>query len=120
VQQPKEAAMKLAPLIMIALLAGCATASNEERASLLAQPINCETAQEDIVALEAAMPSRGERAGAALRTVTPVGAVAGAATGSYRDGAAVLTGRTEEELAARISEIQATCGIVATTDNADQ
>ncbi len=112
--------MKLQLLIMIALLAGCATASNEERASLLAQPVNCGTAHEDIAALEAAMPSRGERAGSLMRTVTPVGAVAGAATGSYRDGAAVLTGRTEEELADRISEIQATCGIVTTPDNVDE
>jgi hypothetical protein len=112
--------MKLALLVMIALLAGCATASNEERASLLAQPVNCETAQADIAALEAAMPSRRERAGAALRTVTPVGAVAGAATGSYGEGAAVLTGRTEDELAARVAEIQATCGIGETTVQQDQ
>ena len=103
--------MKLAPLFLIALLAGCATAKHDERASLLAQPVNCETAQEDIAALEAAMPSRGERAGSVLRTVTPVGAVSGVATGSYRDRAAVLTGRTKEELAARISEIRAACGI---------
>jgi len=102
--------MKLAPLIMIAFLAGCATASDEERASLLAQPVNCATAQEDIAALEGAMPSRGERAGSAVRTVTPVGAAAGVVTGSYKDRAAVLTGRTKAELAARITEINAACG----------
>jgi hypothetical protein len=107
--------MKLAPSFLIALLAGCATASKEERASLLAQPVKCETAQQDIAALEAAMPSRGERAGSVLRTATPVGAVAGAATGTYRDSAAVLTGRTKEELAARVSEIKAACGIADAT-----
>jgi hypothetical protein len=103
--------MKLEPLFLIALLAGCATASHKERASLLAQPVNCETAQEDIAALEAAMPSRGERAGSALKTVTPVGVVTGVVTHSYKNSAAVLTGRTKEELAGRISEIRAACGI---------
>jgi hypothetical protein len=112
--------MKLALPFLIALLAGCATASREERASLLAQPVNCATAQEDIAALEAAMPSRGERAGSVIKTVTPVGVVAGVATGSYRDGAAVLTGRTQGELDARISEIQAACGIAEATEPKEQ
>lgn len=110
--------MKLASLIVVALLAGCATASEEERASLLAEPVNCETAEEDIAALEAAMPSRGERAGSVVRTFTPVGVVAGVVTGSYRDRAAVLTGRTEEALAARISEINAECRIASGTTEA--
>ena len=108
--------MKFMPLLLIAVLAGCASAKNEQRASLLAQPVKCETAQQDIAALEAAMPSRGERAGAVLRTATPVGAVAGVASGSYRDGAAVLTGRTKDELEARINEIKTACVIAATPE----
>ena len=112
--------MKFAPLFLIALLAGCATASDDERASLLAQPVNCETAKEDIEALDAAMPSRGERIRSAIQTVTPVGAVAGVVTGAYKDRAAVLTGRTEAELAARIREIQAACGSAGTSDQRNQ
>lgn len=111
--------MKLAPLIMIVLLAGCATASNEERTSLLAQPVNCQTARADIATLEAALPSRGERARSAIRTVTPVGALAGVATGTYKDNAAVLTGRTSEELISRITEIQATCRIDMAPQNSN-
>jgi hypothetical protein len=107
--------MKLAALMLVAFLVGCATASHDERASLLADPVNCETAAEDIAALEAAMPSRRERAKSAVQTVTPVGAVASVITGSYRDRAGVLTGRTKEELTARIEEIQATCAKVAAT-----
>jgi hypothetical protein len=74
----KDTDMKFMPLLLIAVLAGCASAKNEQRASLLAQPVKCETAPQDIAALEAAMPSRGERAGTVLRTATPVGAVAAA------------------------------------------
>lgn len=103
--------MKLFPFAVMALIAGCATVSHDERASLLAEPVNCETAEADIAALEAAMPSRGERAKSVVQTVTPIGAVTGVVTGSYKDRASVLTGRTEGELNARIEEIQAKCGL---------
>ena len=103
--------MKLVPFALAALLVGCATSNHDERASLLAEPVNCESAEADIAALEAAMPSRRERALSAVQTVTPVGAVSGVATGSYKDRAAVLTGRTQGELNARIEEIETTCGL---------
>lgn len=98
------------------VIAGCATASTEEREALLGKPIDCTVAEQDIADLEAAMPSRRERAGSAVRSVTPVGAVAGVATGTYRDRAAVLTGRTAEELNARIEEIEQACGVSAAGD----
>ena len=103
--------MKLVPFALAALLVGCATSNHDERASLLAEPVDCEAAEADIAALEAAMPSRRERALSAVQTVTPIGAVSGVATGSYRDRAGVLTGRTQGELEARIEEIETTCGI---------
>jgi len=103
--------MKLVPFALAALLVGCATTIHDERASLLAEPVNCEAAEADIAALEAAMPSRGERALSAVQTVTPIGAVSGIATGSYRDRASVLSGRTQRELNARIEEIETACGI---------
>ncbi len=112
--------MKLAPFALLALIAGCTTTIHADRASLLAEPVNCETAEADIAALEAAMPSRGERAKSVLQTVTPIGAVSGAVTGSYTDRAAVLTGRTKGELTARIEDIQATCGLSETTTDAEE
>lgn len=112
--------MKFAPLLLLVLLAGCATTSHDDRASLLAEPVDCTTAQQDIAALEAAMPSRGERARSVVQTFTPVGVVAGTITGSYRDRAAVLTGRTTGELTARIREIRDTCGAGGTTGNTIQ
>ena len=98
-------------------LVGCASnAVYEERESLLAEPVDCEVAEEDVAALEAAMPSRGERALSAVQSVTPIGAVSGVVRGSYRDRAAVLTGRTQGELTARIEEIRETCGLVEDVD----
>jgi len=93
------------------LLVGCTTTIYEERESLLAEPVDCAVADEDIAALEAAMPSRRERALSVVQTVHPVGAASGVVTGSYRDRAAVLTGRTKDELSARIEEIRQTCGL---------
>jgi len=103
--------MKLVAFFLAALLVGCATSTHDERASLLAEPVNCEAAEADIAALEAAMPSGRERALSAVQTVTPIGAVSGIATGSYRDRAGVLSGRTQRELNARIEDIETSCGI---------
>lgn len=98
--------------VSMLLLAGCASnAVHDERESLLAEPIDCAVAEQDIADLEAAMPSRGERALSVVQTVTPIGAASGVVRGSYRDRAAVLTGRTEDELSARIDEITRTCGL---------
>ncbi|WP_213271895.1 hypothetical protein [Hyphomonas sp.] len=108
--------MKLASISLLAVLAGCATASHADRETLLAAPINCATAQTDIAALEAAMPSRGERARSAVQSVTPVGAIGGVVSGTYDERLGVLTGATEEELSARIEAIQSECTLADAPD----
>ncbi len=102
--------MKLATITLCLLVAGCASTVHDDRDSLLAEPIDCSVAEADIAALEAAMPTRRERALSAVQTVTPIGAVTGIVRGSYTDRAAVLTGRTQDELQARIDDIEETCG----------
>lgn len=112
--------MRLAAIAIAVLIAGCASSKHEERESLLAEPIDCSVAEQDIAALEAAMPSRRERARSAVQSVTPVGALTGIVTGSYRDRTAVLTGRTSDELNARIEAIQDNCGIPNTANDGNQ
>lgn len=92
-----------------AALAACATTSYDERAELLAKPINCETADEDIVALTEALPSNSERLRSALQSVTPVGIATGAIRREYRDRAATATGKTEREINGRIADIYEAC-----------
>lgn len=111
--------MRFAPLLLLVFVAGCATASDEQRLSLRTKPIDCTTAKEDIAALEAALPSNGERALSAAQTLTPVGALATVVLDSYSGRFAVLTGQTEEELVARIEDIRKTCGIVAFSGDTD-
>lgn len=101
--------MKLLLLCAVALPAGCASAGHADRAVLLNAPIDCSTAETDIAALEAAEPSGGERARSIIQSVTPVGLVTGAATGSYADRAAVATGKTQSAIDTRIVEIAQSC-----------
>lgn len=101
--------MRFFVLCSLAFLAGCATASHDDRAALLSAPIECPTAKADISALEAARPSGGERARSILQSATPIGAVAGAASGDYGNRAAVATGKTQSELETRIAEIKQRC-----------
>lgn len=101
--------MKILILCVVVLPAGCASASHADRAALLNAPIDCMTAETDLAALEAAEPSGGERARSILQSVTPVGLVTGAVSGSYRDRAAVATGKTQNDIEDRIAEIKKSC-----------
>lgn len=101
--------MKLLILCVVVLPAGCASASHADRAALLKAPIDCTTAEADLAALESAGPSSGERARSILQSVTPVGLVTGAVSGSVGDRAAVATGKTQHDIEARIAEIKQSC-----------
>ena len=103
--------MKYFILLPVFAIAACATATHSQRQALLEQPVNCETAKEDIAALEEALPSSAERARSVAQSVTPVGAATGLISGKYDENFAILTGRTKEELEARIVEIETTCEI---------
>lgn len=100
--------------ILIALLAkgavpGCAQTPRYARADLLDRPIDCDVADVDIAALEAAFPGAGERAAAGARLVVPVARIAGRVTGKLDDRREIASGRTEDELRARIAGIRAAC-----------
>ncbi len=99
----------LIALLALGAVAGCAQTPWEARADLLDRPIDCEVADVDIAALEAAIPGAGERAAAGLRLVVPVSRIAGRVTGKLDDRREIASGRTEDELRARIAQIKAAC-----------
>ena len=99
----------VAALLAVGALAGCAQTTQSERADLLDRPIDCETANIDIAALKAAIPGAGERAAAGVRLVVPVSRISGRVTGQLDDRREIASGRTEEDLRARIAEIEAAC-----------
>jgi hypothetical protein len=96
-------------LIAVGAVAGCAQTTQSERADLLDRPIDCASADVDIAALEAAIPGSRERAAAGVRLVVPVSRIAGRVTGQLEERREIASGRTEEDLRARIAEIEAAC-----------
>ena len=90
---------------VLAVVAVCATAGHDMSEALLAAPIDCASAEADLAALEAAMPSQSERARSAFRSVTPAGVVTGAVTATHDERLHVLSGSTKEKLSVRIEEI---------------
>ena len=106
-----------AALVAVGALAGCAQTTQTNRADLLDQPIDCATADIDIAALEAAIPGAGERAAAGVRLVVPVARIAGRVRGELDDRREIASGRTEEDLRARIAEIEAACPNAGATNS---
>ena len=99
-----------ASLPVIALVAGCTSIPDSERA-LLAEEIDCRRAEQQIAALQAARPTEGRRARALASTLTTGGFVIGAATGDLRDRERILSGEYAEEIDARIALIRESCGL---------
>ena len=102
-------------LVAIAMIAGCTSQVQQERADLLAQPIDCTTAAEDITALAGVIPDRRERRSSGVRLVLPASLVVGAATGQLGERRDIASGRSEEQIRARIAEIDAACDTVEVT-----
>jgi len=96
-------------MLTVGVVAGCAQTTQNERADLLDRPIDCATAEIDIAALKAAIPGAGERAAAGVRLVVPVARIAGRVTGQLDERREIASGRTEDDLRARIVEIKAAC-----------
>ncbi|MEL6572424.1 MAG: hypothetical protein AAFQ64_12225 [Pseudomonadota bacterium] len=102
-------------LVAIAALAGCTSEIQQERSDLLVQPIDCATATDDIAALAGVIPDRGERISSGARLVLPASLVLGAVTGENNTRSDIVSGRSEDELRARITEIDAECDNVTVT-----
>lgn len=99
----------------IAMFAGCTSQVQQDRADLLGQPIVCARATDDITALAGVIPDTGERVSSGVRLVLPASLVVGAATGQLRTRSDIASGRTEDQIRARIAEIDAACDAVEVT-----
>lgn len=97
------------PLVAIATIAGCTSQVQQERANLLGQPIDCATAADDITTLAGVIPDTGERLASGVRLVLPASLIVGAASGQLGTRSDIASGRSEDEIRARIAEIDAAC-----------
>ena len=100
----------LSVLFLTLALTACTSISPEAEQGL-AKPVDCETAEADVAALEAEKASVAKQAAAGVRTILPAAAVVGILRRDMRNRAKVATGAYNRELEAKIDEIRQKCGM---------
>lgn len=75
------------------------------------KPVNCATAEGDIRALKSEKVHAAEQLAAGVSAITPIGLIAGVATGTEGTKAKVATGEYNKMLDKKIAEIKQECGI---------
>lgn len=97
--------------VAIALsIAGCAMQAKQTEQSLK-QPVNCDTSEGDIRALESEKKNAAEQAAAGVGSIVPAGLVSGILTGTAGTKKRIATGEYNAAIEKRIAEIKATCGL---------
>ena len=96
--------------LLSVIICGCRTIPDASK-EMLAKPVNCSSAKDDIVVLEREKNSVAEQARALGTMVFPTSAVAGILSGDYSDRAKVAAGDYNRDIEKKIQEIKSTCGI---------
>ena len=91
-------------------IAGCSHISGDAKA-YLGKPVNCATAEQDIAILKEERASTGKQIASGVKSVVPVAAVGNLLMGQYNDGVKVATGRYNDDIDRKITQIKDTCGI---------
>ena len=103
---------KIIPIICLAIfVAACASPISQQAKDELAQPINCDTALEDIRILEQERASAAEMAKEGVTALVPVGAVLGIITFTEDEKLSVASGDYNRKIDEKIAEIKRECGI---------
>ncbi len=103
---------KFIPVIcLIIFVAACAAPISQQAKDELAQPINCDTALEDIRILEQERASAAEMAKEGVTALVPVGAVLGIITFTEDEKLSVASGDYNRKIDEKIAEIKRECGI---------
>jgi len=96
--------------ITLLFMSGCSPVSKEAKQDL-AQPVNCATAPADLRALEAEKAHVGKEILAGVTSIVPVSLVINVATGTEKEHFHVATGKYNDMIDEKISEIKTTCGL---------
>ncbi len=104
----------LVVLLSCSLTAGCALGQKKVEKQIQPDvPVDCSTAEADLVALQDEKVSAAERASAGARSIIPISLVGGVLTGTAGTKARVASGKYNEMIDARIEKIERTCGVTA-------
>lgn len=94
-----------------ALVTGCASNDAKMEAKVESMPVNCTTAEGDIRMLKSEKESVAQQAAAGVETITPIGLIAGVATGTEGAKAKMATGEYNDMIDKKIAEIKQTCNL---------
>ncbi|WP_224825010.1 hypothetical protein [Cognatishimia sp. MH4019] len=97
-------------VVAVLLCAACATIPNIDDA-VVAAPVNCDTAERDLIALEQMRPTRERAAIVVLSTLTPGGLVSGIVTNDMEDRGRIFDGSFAREVNAKKRAIRETCDL---------
>jgi hypothetical protein len=102
----------VALLAPAAVLMGCAQHTiMPETKFLMAKPIDCRSAKEEMDLLVASRPDGLRRTMTAVQSVDPVGAVGGLLSNDYPDRIKVINGQHGEEIDRRLALLSSSCGL---------
>ncbi len=96
---------------LVLTLAGCKGPNVEAVQQQEAAPVNCTTAESDLKTLQAEKVSTAKQIEDGVTAITPIGLVAGAASGTEKGKLQIASGDYNEMIDQKVVQIKSTCGI---------
>jgi hypothetical protein len=90
-------------------ISGCYTAEKKTAQETATAPVNCATADGDIRALEEEKKTTAQRIAAGVKSIVPIGLVAGVVSGQAGTKYKIATGQYNTMLDNKIAEIKQQC-----------
>src|SRR5262249_33050904 len=100
-----------AAALVVLALGGCQPPITQAEKQQLAPPVTCATAEGDVQTLQSEKARVGKQILEGVSAVTPIGLVAGAATGTESEKMQVASGDYNQMIDQKIVQIKTTCGI---------
>ena len=101
-------------LMLAALLlatAGCKGPNVQAVQQQEAAPVNCATAESDLKTLQSEKVSTAKQIADGVTAITPIGLVAGTATGTEKGKLQIASGDYNQMIDQKIVQIKSTCGL---------
>ena len=96
---------------VVVLAAGCQGPNVQQVQQQEAAPVNCATAEGDLRTLQSEKISTAKQIADGVTAITPIGLVAGAATGTEKGKLQMASGDYNKAIDQKIAQIKSTCGI---------
>jgi hypothetical protein len=102
---------KMLLALVVVLAAGCQGPNVQEVQQQEAAPVNCATAEGDLRVLQSEKISTAKQIADGVTAITPIGLVAGAATGTEKGKLQMASGDYNKAIDQKIAQIKSTCGV---------